>query len=148
MAKTLDEGADEYDVVMNVRLFKTDEIEFKRELRALLDNSGGLPIKLIIETDLLTDDEVARATYWAVKAGIDIVKTSTGFIEGGKGAQVEHVDLMRRTIATSGSDLMHEIKASGGIRKAEDALALLNAGADILGSSSGSALLDEFDALR
>ena len=93
-------------------------------------------LKVIIESGLLTDDEIVAACHAAVAAGADFVKTSTGFHATAGGATVEAVRLMRATV---GPDL--GVKASGGIRSAAKALAMIEAGANRIGTSSTAAIL-------
>jgi deoxyribose-phosphate aldolase len=90
-------------------------------------------LKVIIETDLLTKDEIVKACEIIVKAGADFAKTSTGFVKNGVGAKVEDIELMHKTL--QGSNV--KIKASGGIKDSAKAQALINAGATRLGTSSG-----------
>ncbi|MBX9769873.1 MAG: hypothetical protein K2X29_00795, partial [Candidatus Obscuribacterales bacterium] len=95
------------------------------------------PVKVIIECDLLTDAEKVAASEACVKAGAAMVKTSTGLVKDGKGATVEDIQLIKKTIA--GSPL--GIKASAGIRDLEKAQALIEAGATRLGTSAGIAIV-------
>lgn len=97
-------------------------------------HDAGAILKVIIETSLLTDEQKVLACEASVDAGADFVKTSTGF--NGGGATVEDVALMRRTV---GPDL--GVKASGGVRSREDALAMIDAGATRIGASSGIAIV-------
>ena len=90
-------------------------------------------MKVIIETDLLSKDEIKYACECAVKGGADFVKTSTGFVKGGVGAKTEDVELMFNTVKGAGL----QVKASGGIRDKEAALAMIKSGAVRLGTSSG-----------
>ena len=131
-------GADEVDMVINLGLAKAGawggvraEIE---AVRAAAPHPAVL--KVIIESGLLTDDEIVAACHAAVAAGADFVKTSTGFHATAGGATVEAVRLMRATV---GPDL--GVKASGGIRSAEKALAMIEAGANRIGTSSTAAIL-------
>jgi deoxyribose-phosphate aldolase len=87
-------------------------------------------VKVIIESSLLDSDEIVKASELAKKAGADFVKTSTGF--NGEGAKVEDVALMRMTV---GEDM--GVKASGGVKSAEDALKMIESGATRIGASSG-----------
>ena len=96
---------------------------------------GEAKVKVIIETCLLTDEEKVLACQAAKRVGADFVKTSTGFSTGG--ATVADVALMRRTV---GPDM--GVKASGGVRTYEDAVAMIEAGASRLGASSGKAIID------
>ena len=131
----IDNGASEIDVVMNIGRFKDGDDGFTlRELRDVVEAAEERPVKLILETCLLTDDEIVRACQLAKEAGVDFVKTSTGF--GKAGATTDHVALMRRTV---GEDL--GVKASGGIRDLETAMAMIEAGADRLGTSASVALI-------
>ena len=98
-------------------------------------------LKVIIESGLLTDDEIVKACEVSVAAGADFVKTSTGFHATAGGATVEAVRLMRATV---GPDL--GVKASGGIRSAEKALAMIDAGANRIGTSSTEKILDGLTA--
>lgn len=151
MAQAKVDGADEFDVVMNIPCFKALELnggDLPETFEAvqLVENAFGTPIKLIIETDLLSDEEVAKATEMAISTGIRFVKTSTGMLDGGQGATVHHVALIRKVIVETSAEIKPGIKASGGIRTADHAYALLQAGADILGSSAGTDLLNDFEA--
>ena len=93
-------------------------------------------MKTIIETSYLSDEEIVRACKICEEAGVDFVKTSTGF--SGAGAKVEHIQLMRQTLNPETG-----IKASGGIKTREQAIAMIQAGADRLGTSSGTQLIVE-----
>jgi deoxyribose-phosphate aldolase len=131
-------GVDELDVVMNVAFFQTD-LETggnftETELKALVNCADDLPIKLIIETDLLTPSQVGEATRLAARCGMAWVKTSTGFISDGHGATVETVALIRHTLNEAGYTQVG-VKASGGISTFAQAEALLQAGANRLGTS-------------
>ena len=95
---------------------------------------GGALLKVIVETALLDDDAIVLACEAAVEAGADFVKTSTGFSTAG--ATAEHVALMRRTVGEHVG-----VKASGGVRTREDALAMIEAGATRIGASSALAIL-------
>lgn len=137
----LEDGADEIDLVMNVGNAKAGNwayVEDEVYTIAEMCHESGAVLKLIIETCLLTDDEIIRACESARNAGADFVKTSTGFSSGG--ATVHAVSLMKKTV---GDDL--KIKASGGIRTLEDARAMIDAGADRLGCSATAAILAELE---
>ena len=99
-------------------------------------DGGPVLLKVILETCLLTDDEIVLACQMAKRAEADFVKTSTGFSTGG--ATTHHVELMRKTV---GDDL--QIKASGGIRTLADAQAMIDAGADRLGCSASVQIMEE-----
>jgi len=128
-------GADEIDVMANVGYLKSgDDAAFRRELGALVDAAGDATIKLMLELGGLTESEAEREIEYAVDAGFDYLKNSSGFGVGGE-ATVERV----RFVADRVDDATG-VKASGGIKTAEGARALLDAGADLLGASSGVAI--------
>lgn len=128
------DGADEIDMVINVTKVKDKETEFiVDEIRQIKAACQGHNLKVILETDLLTKDEIKYACECAIKGGADFVKTSTGFVKNGVGAKVEDVELMYQTVNIAGL----QVKASGGIRDKETAIAMLEAGAERLGTSSG-----------
>jgi deoxyribose-phosphate aldolase len=129
-------GAVEVDMVINVGRLKAGDARFvEDDIRAVRRAARrGAILKVIIETALLTEPEKVSACELAVKAGADFVKTCTGF--SGGGATVEDVTLMRRVV---GSGI--GVKASGGIRTYEAALALIRAGATRLGTQSGVAIV-------
>jgi deoxyribose-phosphate aldolase len=134
----ISKGATEVDLVMNVAAAKANrwdllELEFTLFRKA----AGDCIAKIILETCLLTDEEKTRACEIAKEAGLDFVKTSTGYKNG---ATVPDVELMHRAVAP---DL--KVKASGGIRTLDDALAMLDAGASRLGTSAGVSLMKAFD---
>jgi deoxyribose-phosphate aldolase len=130
-------GADEVDMVINLGLAKAGAWGGVRAeidaVRAATPHPATL--KVIIEAAALTDEEIVAACQAAVEAGADFVKTSTGFHPAG-GASVEAVALMRATV---GPDI--GVKASGGVRTAEAALAMIEAGANRIGTSSSAAIL-------
>ncbi|MCA9789765.1 MAG: deoxyribose-phosphate aldolase, partial [Cyanobacteria bacterium HKST-UBA05] len=132
-------GADELDVVMNVADFKATQA--LDELDALKNAAGLTPIKLIIEVDLLRNEEISWVTHLCCEAGIAFVKTSTGMVAGGQGATRQVVMQIRDAIDSYPRMVKPGIKASGGIKTAEQAQALLDAGASVLGTSSPKALL-------
>ena len=131
-------GATELDFVINVRLLKHDPDACAAELDGLVaacrEARDGLVLKLIIECCFLTDAEKRLACRLAKKAGFDFVKTSTGF--GSGGATVKDVKLMRRAVGPKMG-----VKAAGGIRTREDALAMIAAGATRIGCSAGVQIL-------
>lgn len=128
------DGADEIDMVINVTKLKDKETDFLvDEIKLIKSACGGHNLKVIIETDLLTKDEIVYACECAIKGGADFVKTSTGFVKNGVGAKAEDVKLMFETVKDAGL----QVKASGGIRGKEAAIAMIEAGAVRLGTSSG-----------
>lgn len=125
-------GATEVDMVINIGALKDGSEEWvRRDIAAVVEAARGKALtKVIIETSLLTNDEKILACKLAVEAGADFVKTSTGFSTGG--ATKEDIALMRATV---GPDI--GVKASGGVRSAEDALVMVGAGATRIGTSGG-----------
>lgn len=133
------DGADEIDMVINVTKVKDKETDYiVDEIRQIKAACQGHNLKVIIETDLLTKDEIVYACECAIKGGADFVKTSTGFVKGGVGAKVEDVELMHKTVASAGL----RVKASGGIRDKQTALDMIKAGAVRLGTSSGVKIVE------
>lgn len=134
--RAIDNGANEVDVVWNISSFKSrlpwTKIEIAKCSKLAHDHQKIL--KVIIETALLSDEEIIEASKLCANAGADFIKTSTGFAPAG--AKPEHVKLMRDSVpATVG------IKASGGIKTREQALQLIEAGASRLGTSSGISIV-------
>lgn len=130
------DGADEIDMVLNVGALKEKDYDRVRmDVRSVRDAMPTTSIlKVIIETCLLSDEEKEIACKLSVEAGANFVKTSTGFSTGG--AIVEDVSLMRKVVGDSIG-----VKASGGVRSASDALAMLKAGATRIGSGNGVAVI-------
>lgn len=130
------DGAVEIDMVINVGALKDENWTFvEDDIRAVKKACGGKLLKVILETCLLTDDEIVRACQLSEAAGADYVKTSTGFSKGG--ATAEAVSLMKKTV---GDRL--GVKASGGIRDRESALKMIEAGASRLGCSAGVKIME------
>lgn len=128
------DGADEVDMVINVTALKDKDYDYVREdIKAVKIAAKEAPLKVILETDLLTKDEIKKACEICVEAKADFVKTSTGFVKNGVGAKAEDVKLMYETVSPYGL----KVKASGGIRDKETALKMIEAGAERLGTSSG-----------
>ena len=136
--RAIQDGADEIDMVINVSKLKDKDYDFvKKDIESVKKACGDTALKVILETDLLTGDEIKKACELCVEAKADFVKTSTGFVKNGVGAKVEDVKLMAKTVKPYGLG----VKASGGIRDKQKALALVEAGADRLGTSSGVAIV-------
>lgn len=132
--KALGDGADEIDMVMDLGNFLASHDELvQHDMASVIVAAERRPVKVILETCLLSDAQIVRACGLAVDAGAAFVKTSTGFSTGG--ATVEVVSLMARTVKTAAG-----VKASGVIRTREQALAFVEAGATRIGTSSGPAL--------
>lgn len=128
----IQEGADEVDMVINIGAAKDGNWDLvKADIQAVVEaaNHQAL-VKVILETCLLTKEEIVKASQAAKEAGADFVKTSTGFSTGG--ATVQDIHLMRETV---GPDM--GVKASGGVQNREDALAMIEAGASRIGASKG-----------
>ena len=130
-------GADEVDMVINLAYAVTNRFDqTESEIRAVREAAPNVLLKVIIESAALADDQIVGVCLAAERAGADYVKTSTGFHPAG-GASVHAVELMAKTV---GGRL--GVKASGGIRDAQTALAMIDAGATRLGLSSSAAILD------
>jgi len=128
-------GAEEIDMVLNLGAFKAgDDALVLKDVQAVVQAAAGFPVKVILETALLSDDEIVKACLICVDAGARFVKTSTGFGPGG--ATVEAVRLMRQTV---GPDI--GVKASGGISTYKDALSMIEAGASRIGASASVAIV-------
>lgn len=139
--RAIDDGAQELDTVLNISLLKSGEDgRVVAEIASWVDSCrfvrSGLILKVILETALLTEDEKVRGARLVLRSGADFVKTSTGFAGGG--ATVEDVELLARTVEGKIG-----VKASGGIRDAATARAMIAAGATRLGTSSGVKILKE-----
>ena len=131
----VDLGASEIDMVMNVGRFKDGEHDYiVREIRDVVEAADDRVVKVILETCLLTNDEIAQACKLVTQAQAHFVKTSTGF--GNAGATLEHVRLMRETVGQFAG-----VKAAGGVRNASDAQAMIEAGATRIGTSNGVAIV-------
>ena len=128
-------GCDEFDMVINVGRLKDGCYDYVRdEIAAVVAAAKGKTVKVIIETGLLTDEEKAIATRLSCEAGAHFVKTCTGFSTGI--ATVEDIKLMKQNLI---GDV--QLKASAGVRTYEDAMALIDAGADRLGTSAGISII-------
>jgi deoxyribose-phosphate aldolase len=129
--KAVEQGADEVDMVINIGALKSGLYqEVSQDIAGVVKAAGGKTVKVIIETCLLNDEQKIEACLIAKGAGAHFVKTSTGFSSGG--ATVEDISLMRKTV---GPEL--GVKASGGVKTADDAMAMIKAGANRIGTSSG-----------
>jgi len=130
-----DDGADELDVVVNVGRLKAGDVDAVEDELAALVAAVPIPVKVIIETAVLSDDEKHAACRAAEAADADMVKTSTGFADGG--AVVADVELMSEYLP---------VKASGGVGDYSTAREMFDAGAVRIGASSGAAIVDDYDA--
>ncbi len=142
--KSLGDGASEIDMVLNLGAAKSGHwMVVEEDIAAVVEAAGGAGgiVKVILECGLLTDAEKQEAARCAVRAGAGFVKTSTGML--GPGATAGDVALLRRVVGSEA-----KVKASGGIRDLGRARAMLAAGADRLGTSSGVAIVEEICRLR
>lgn len=132
-------GADEIDMVINGGKLKDKEYDYiVDEISKVKSACQGRNLKVIIETDLLTKEEIKIACELCIKGGANFVKTSTGFVKNGVGAKAEDVKLMYETVKDAGL----QVKASGGIRDKEAALKMIESGAVRLGTSSGVKIVE------
>jgi deoxyribose-phosphate aldolase len=130
-------GATEVDMVINIGAIKSGYPSFvEKEIAAIVKAAGKAPVKVILETSFLNDDEKVQVCRMAQSAGAAFVKTSTGF--GTAGATVEDVELMRQAVGDALG-----VKAAGGIRSYADAMRFIDAGATRLGTSAGIDILEE-----
>lgn len=135
----IDNGANEVDMVINVGAMKEGNLALvQSDIEAVVSAAKGTLVKVILETCLLTKEEIKQACLLAKNAKANFVKTSTGFSTGG--ATVEDVTLMKQTVG----DTM-EVKASGGVRTYEDMVNVVNAGASRIGTSAGCKLVNQED---
>ena len=130
------DGADEIDMVICISAVKNGNYSYvKREIKQVVKAAKGSPVKVILETSLLTREEMVKAAQCARDAGAAFVKTSTGYF--GEGAKAEDVRLLKDTVKGACC-----VKASGGIKTAEQFREMLAAGADRIGTSSGKEIAD------
>lgn len=133
-------GADELDMVIDLGSFKAgNHAKVVADIAAVVKAADGAPVKVILETCELSNEEIVSACRLVQQAGAHFVKTSTGFAS--KGAEAAHIKLMRDTVGPTMG-----VKASGGIRTLDQALAMLEAGANRIGVSAGEELLHEWDS--
>lgn len=136
--KALEEGATEIDMVIHIPYLKQNHLDkLTNEIETLKKVCSHHILKVIIETALLTEEEIMKATQCTLEAGADFIKTSTGFST--RGANLNDIQLMKKA---SHSQL--KIKASGGIKNLSMAKAMIEAGASRLGTSSGVSILQEW----
>ncbi len=135
--QALADGASEFDMVINIGALRSGfDDEVAADIAAVVEAASGRVTKVILETALLDDEQIARGSRLTERGGADFVKTSTGFAGGG--ATVEHVRLMRDNVGEG-----VQVKASGGVRSYADAIAMLDAGATRLGTSGSAVILGE-----
>jgi deoxyribose-phosphate aldolase len=139
--RAVGEGADEVDMVIAVGLARGGEwAAVEADVRAVHDACAGHPLKVILETGFFDEPELRTVARAALDGGADFLKTSTGF--GPRGASVRDVEVLKDVIEHAPA-CHANIKASGGIRTAEDALALIRAGAARIGTSNGVAMVQQ-----
>ena len=130
-------GADEIDMVMNIGALKDKNYDLVRdEVKAVVEAANGTLVKVILETCLLTEDEIKKACELCVEAKADYVKTSTGFST--RGATIEDVQIMKAAVHGKA-----KVKAAGGVRTHEDMVKIVEAGADRIGTSAGCSLVEK-----
>ncbi|WP_036451687.1 deoxyribose-phosphate aldolase [Mycoplasma buteonis] len=136
----IDHGADEIDMVINIGRFKQGDYEYVlNDIKKVKEACGEHVLKVIIETALLTTDEIKKATEIVMKSGAEFIKTSTGFSY--RGATLEDVQIMK---SVCGDTLL--IKAAGGISNMDDLIAMYNAGATRFGTSRSVAIVEGKDS--
>lgn len=128
-------GADEIDMVMNIGALKDKNYDLVRDdVKAVVEAANGTLVKVILETCLLTEDEIKKACELCVEAKADYVKTSTGFST--RGATIEDVRIMKEAVHGKA-----KVKAAGGVRTPEDMVKIVAAGADRIGTRAGCSLV-------
>lgn len=128
-------GADEIDMVMNIGALKDKNYDLVRDdVKAVVEAANGTLVKVILETCLLTEDEIKKACELCVEAKADYVKTSTGFST--RGATIEDVRIMKEAVHGKA-----KVKAAGGVRTPDDMVKIVAAGADRIGTSAGCSLV-------
>lgn len=128
-------GGDEIDMVMNIGALKDKNYDLVRDdVKAVVEAANGTLVKVILETCLLTEDEIKKACELCVEAKADYVKTSTGFST--RGATIEDVRIMKEAVHGKA-----KVKAAGGVRTPEDMVKIVAAGADRIGTSAGCSLV-------
>lgn len=132
----IDNGADEIDMVLNIGQLLSGNTQYvTNEIALIKEAIGDHTLKVILETCLLTDEQIEQACICCMNAKADFVKTSTGFSSAG--ANVHVVEVMKKTVGDA-----CEVKAAGGVRTKEDLIAMVNAGATRIGTSNGVALME------
>lgn len=130
-------GADEIDMVMNIGALKDKNYDLVRDdVKSVVEAANGTLVKVILETCLLTEDEIKKACELCVEAKADFVKTSTGFST--RGATIEDVKIMKAAVQGKA-----KVKAAGGVRTHEDMVKIVEAGADRIGTSAGCSLVEK-----
>ncbi|KAG6834435.1 hypothetical protein H0H93_009633 [Arthromyces matolae] len=137
----IEEGAKEIDMVLNIGALKSRNYELVyNDIAAVISSASDYPVKVILETVFLTDEEKIAASFIAAEAGASFVKTCTGFLGGG--ASISDVVLLKKTVEYKGNVF---VKASAGIRSLKSCVEMLQAGADRIGTSSGVAIMENIE---
>ncbi len=137
--QALKDGAEEFDMVINIGELKSKNFKkVEEEIAEIKKAVGNKILKVIIETCYLTRQEIVIASEIAVKAGADFVKTSTGF--GDDGARMENIELMKKAVNGEA-----KLKASGGVKNLDTALSFIEAGVERIGTSSGVSIVKELN---
>ncbi len=140
--RACEDGAEEIDMVINISALKSGRWEdVRRDIEEVVRGVSPIGVKVILETCYLTDEEKVKASLIARDAGATFVKTSTGL--GPKGATIEDIRLLKRVLGET-----IKIKASGGIRDYKTCLAMISAGAERIGTSSGVKIMEEYLLLK
>ena len=137
-------NADEIDFVQNVTLVKNNNYEeLEKEYKTIVSATQGKLVKVILETALLTDEEIYNCSYLAALSGIHVIKTSTGF--SSRGASRNDIEIIKSALLKYQNETgsFVGIKASGGVRSIRDAVSLVQAGATRLGTSGGAAIIND-----
>lgn len=139
----IDTGAKEIDMVLNVGAFLSDNVkDVRSDISSVIRAAGAVPVKVIIETAFLNASKIKTITKWCAEEGAAFVKTSSGFTS--RGASTEDIVLMKTALKEINMDQTVKIKASGGIKTLELANAMIEAGANRIGSSSSVEILKDF----
>ena len=134
------DGASEIDMVLNVGAFLSgDEAAVRLDVKSVVEASGVAPVKVILETAYLSQEQIYQATQWCAAEGAAFVKTSTGFAS--RGASLEDIKTMKQALADAKATDRVQIKASGGIRDFAAAMSMVDAGATRIGASASAAIL-------
>ncbi len=137
--RAIADGADEVDMVINISALKDGDYEaVKNDIAVVRGACEEKILKVIIETDLLSKDEIKKACELCIETRADFVKTSTGFVKDGVGAKAEDVELMFKIVSPHGL----RVKASGGVRDAEKARLMVEHGASRIGTSSSIKIVE------
>lgn len=136
-AEAIKNGAQEIDMVINIGALKSGYTAYvEKEIAIVVKTAGNIPVKVILETSYLNNDEKVAVCEMAIRTGASFVKTSTGY--GTKGATVEDVQLLRKAVGK-----FLGVKAAGGIRTYGEALAMIEAGANRIGTSTSLDILQD-----